>query len=167
MRKLEVKEYLSTADLAKKMKEEKDAQQFKRWQVIYLAKTTDMKALDIASIIKISTASVYNFVEKYNNKGPKELLIKKRGGRRESCAYMTLKEEASLLKSLEEEASKGLIITGKRIKGAVETKLGHQVSIDYAYDIMHRHKWRQKVPRPAHPKKDSEKQEDFKKNFLA
>lgn len=52
------------------------------------------------------------------------------------------------------------------IKGEIESKVNHPVSLDYIWKIFKRHNWTKKAPRPEHPKTDYEKQEEFKKNFL-
>ena len=54
---------------------------------------------------------------------------------------------------------KGRIFTASAIKAQIEEAVGKDVSKDYLYDILRRHGWRKVVPRPQHPKADTEKQE--------
>lgn len=166
MNVFKVKDHLSEEELQIQMGQTKNIKQFKRWQIIYLAKTTKLNGETISKVVNTSKSNVHTIVDKYNKEGPEALLLKKCGGRKESCAYMTLDEEAALLKELEEDGTKGLIITVKKIKKKAEEKLGHPVSKDYPYDLLNRHGWRKVKPRPVHPKKDPEEQEEFKKNFI-
>jgi len=78
---------------------------------------------------------------------------------------MSYDEEISFLKESEKEACKGHVITAKIIRQKAEEKLGHEVSEDFVYDLLHRHQRRKISPRPVHPKADKSKQEEYKKNF--
>lgn len=49
------------------------------------------------------------------------------------------------------------------IQVEIELKFGHFVSKNYTYELLHRHEWRKVFPRQKHPKKDVEKQYEFKK----
>jgi len=80
-------------------------------------------------------------------------------------AYLTLEEEAALLEELRSRAGQGLLITAKAVRSQAQARLGHPVSEDHAYDVLHRHGWRKIAPRPTHPESDPEEQEAFKKNF--
>ena len=79
---------------------------------------------------------------------------------------MTWKEEEEFLKELADQANKGGIVIIKEIKKKAEEKLGHKVSKDYPYDLLHRHGWRKITPRTKHPSSNPEDQAVFKKNFL-
>ena len=78
---------------------------------------------------------------------------------------MSLEEESSFLKSMEQEALTGKIITCRQIKIRLEREIQRTVSDDYIWDLFKRHQWRKKVPRQSHPKVDKEVQEEYKKNF--
>jgi transposase len=77
---------------------------------------------------------------------------------------MSLEEESEFLKSLEQKALKGEILTYRHIKNKLELKLNRLVSDDYIWDLFKRHNWSKKVPRQSHPKADKEAQEEYKKN---
>ncbi len=164
MRKLKIKKFLTDKELKLKMKSEELSEQFKRWQCIYIIQTQPgILGAQVADMLGISIHTVYSYVEKYNLNGPESLLLVGRGGRRWS--YLSLDEEKALLKKLEKKAAKGLLPTAFDIRKTVETKVGKKVSDDYLWDLLNRHNWKKKVPRPFHPKKDVKAQEDFKKNF--
>ena len=164
MRKMKIKNHLTNEELKLKMKSEDSAEQFKRWQCIYLVQTQPgILANQVADMLGISIHTVYGYVEQYNQNGPESLLLIGRGGRRWS--YLTLTEEKELLKKIQKKAGKGLILTAFHIRKIVEKKIGKKVSDDYLWDLLNRHNWKKKVPRPFHPKKDVKAQEDFKKNF--
>ena len=100
MRKLKIKNHLSPEDLEEKMLSAQDKEQFKRWQAIYLAYTTQRSIKDISKIVKMSDRNIYTVIKSYNNNGVEGVILKKRGGRREASSHMTLEEEANLLKEL-------------------------------------------------------------------
>jgi transposase len=84
-----------------------------------------------------------------------------RGGRHRE--NLSVEEEDALLSQFTADASDGGIIVVSRIKSAYEQKLGQVVPKSTVYRMLARHDWRQIVPRPRHPKSDTEAQEDFKK----
>jgi transposase len=57
------------------------------------------------------------------------------------------------------------VLVAKQLRKAVEQKIGHKVSDDYLWELLHRHGWRKKAPRPQHPKAEEAKEnsEAFKK----
>ena len=165
MRILQVKNYLTDNELKDIIIKQKDASGFRDYQIIYSVQTNFGKtAKDIAKVLGISTNKVYKTVEKYNKHGLEWKQNVTRGGRRESRCIMSLEEEAEFLKSLEQKALKGEILTYRHIKNKLELKLNRLVSDDYIWDLFKRHNWSKKVPRQSHPKADKEAQEDYKKN---
>jgi transposase len=87
-----------------------------------------------------------------------------RGGRREESCIMTLEKELEFLKSIEEDALGGQIITYQQVKLKLEKQIERSVSEDYIWDMFKRHKWTKKAPRQSHPQADKEAQEEYKKN---
>jgi transposase len=165
MRILQVKPYLADNELKCLMNSQKDVSSFRDYQIIYSVQTNfGKKAEEISDILGITKNKVYKTVQKYNKLGLSWKDNKSRGGRREECCHMTLEEEKNLMKSLENEALSGKILTFKNVKKSVETYLGKIVSDDYIWDLFSRHGWKKKAPRPHHPKADKEAQKEFKKN---
>ncbi len=164
MRKSEIKEYLSENKIKKKIKKTKDVWQLKRWQVIYFRMVEkDWDAQKIADVLSIKKNTVFQWVWKYNKYGPQEYERKARGGRRN--AHMSLEEEKEILESIRKKAEKGKVITAQIVTMEAEKYLKRILSKDYAYDLLHRHKWSKIKPRPYHPKRNIAKQESFKKTL--
>jgi transposase len=86
------------------------------------------------------------------------------GGRRQQRCHLSLEDEALLMKSLEDSAFMGKILTFRHIKKHVEERVGNEVSNDYIWDLFSRHGWKKKVPRQNHPNSDKAAQEEYKKN---
>ena len=166
MRILRTKPYLTDDELKKEMNSQKKVDSFRDYQIIYSVQTNiGKKAEEIAKILGITKNKVSKTVEKYNKNGLEWKSDKSRGGRREARCKMSLQAEASFLRSIEEEALKGQIITYKQIKDKLELEIQKPVSDDYIWDLFNRHNWRKKVPRQSHPKADKKVQEEYKKNF--
>ena len=91
---------------------------------------------------------------------------KKWGGRRLETSTMSFDEETKMMNDLKTKANEGKLLVAKHVKKIVEKKLGKEVSEDYIWDLFKRHNWKKKMPRPEHPKKNKEAQEEFKKNSL-
>jgi transposase len=98
----------------------------------------------------------------YNTLAPSGLDRKGRGGRR--WGLMTLDEQRALLAEHLAQAESGDLLTAKQLASALAKKLGHEVSIDYIYGLVHRHEWCKLTPRPHHAKQDPAIMEAFKIN---
>ncbi len=83
------------------------------------------------------------------------------GGRR--YGYMTLEQELQFLSQFFDQASDGGVLIVSEIKRAYETEVGRKVAKTTIYLMLDRHDWRQIMPRPRHPKTDTEAQEGLKK----
>lgn len=154
---------IEASDVSRYMREAKTASELRWWQIINALKKPGMDAKKAAETCNVSQVTVYSVVKKFNANGPEGLVKKKVGGR--VWSFLSLEQEKQLIDSLFEEGSKGIIITAKKIQVKAEETLQKTVSLDYAYDLLHRHGWRKVVPRPYHPKGNPQAQEDFKKKF--
>jgi len=139
-----------------------DIQEHNRWQALYLAKKMGLTVREIADITGVKPYTINKLVYNYNHLGEESVYSRPRGGNRTS--FLSWNEEEELLSEIGKRAEQGLLVVIKTIKSEVESKLGRTVSKDYPYDLLHRHGWRKVAPRPKHPLRDKEKQEDFKKN---
>ena len=163
MRFLQLINHLSDASIKSHLVSSRGTSDHNRWQIIYLIQVGgQQKAELISPLVDLSVHSIYKIVERYNREGASALACKEKGGRRRSLLSLT--EEKNLFKSLEEMASRGLIKTAGDIRSAVEKKTGKAVSDDYLWDLLHRHGWKKKMPRPHHPKRTLREQASFKKN---
>jgi transposase len=86
-----------------------------------------------------------------------------RGGRRR--ANMSLEEEEAFLAPFFDKAKEGGILVVSEIKNALDQRLGRNVALASAYNLLHRHDWRKLAPDKRHPKSDANAQEVWKKNF--
>jgi transposase len=87
-----------------------------------------------------------------------------RGGRRR--ANMSLEEEEAFLAPFFDKAKEGGILVVSEIKNALDQRLGRNVALASAYNLLHRHDWRKLAPDKRHPKSDADAQDVWKKNFL-
>lgn len=87
-----------------------------------------------------------------------------RGGRHRE--NMNLAEEEEFLSPFFDKAKAGGILIVSEIKQALDKRLGREVPLSSAYNLLHRHGWRKLAPDRRHPKTDVEAQEEWKKNSL-
>lgn len=138
---------------------------YRRWQCLYLAHQYELTAAYLSDLSGLSTSAIYLLIEKYNKEGPPSVGYKPKGGRHH--AYLSVDQEAALLKGLSEKAARGAILTVGDIREDVERELRFSVSDDYLWGLLKRHHWKKKAPRPQHIKKDSKAQARFKKKLKA
>lgn len=166
MRILKTFPHLDDEKLKAILKQQKDARNYQNWQIILSVQlNTGRSAEDFANMLGVNIHKVYRVIEIYNKEGTGWDNAKHWGGRRDERAYLTYEEEKELLEDLKQKALNGQIITVSDIKLVVEKRIGHHVSDDYLWDLLKRHDWKKKAPRPKHPEGDTEAQEEFKKNF--
>ena len=153
---------LSVAELESKLKDADTLEQYKRWQVILVrTKNPDMSVREVASLCQIAYKTVTQWTWIYNKGGAEQLILSGRGGRHHSL--MSEGDEMNMLKTLQAKAEAGHVVTALSVKKASEEILGRPVNKDYAYNVLHRHKWRKIMPHTYHPQGDKEAREAFKK----
>lgn len=163
MRILQLQSHLSDEELKSMLKEKRSDLSYPKWQVLYLIQVgIQTSASVISPLVNLSVHTIYKVVEGYNLHGPSFIATKPRGGRRRFA--LTLDQEAKLLERLKEKASNGMIKSANDIRVEVEKVTKRAVSDDYIWDLLNRHGWKKKKPRPHHPKSNVAVQEDFKKN---
>jgi len=165
---LQLKAHLSVEQLKERMNKERRVYCFKRWQILHaIATHSGITAQAVALLLGSSISVVRRTVQLYNKRGAAFTGQGKWGGRREERCLMGF-EEAQFLKTWEATALEGGVLVAKQLRQAVEKKMGHKVSDDYLWDLLHRHGWTKKAPRPQHPGavEAKEKREAFKKKCL-
>jgi len=163
MRNIVLKNQYSSQEIKQFMNTAKTKEEFRRWQSFYLISEKNLRAEEVADIVNVSVKTIYQWIY-YQNKGKDNTMQKQRGGRRKYL--MSWQEEEAFLKELTAQSEKGAIVIIKYVKEKVEALLGHKISKDYPYDLLHRHGWRKITPRTKHPKSKFEDREEFKKNYL-
>lgn len=105
-------------------------------------------------------------VQRYNKAGATFSEQGTWGGRREKRCLMGFEQEAQLLQSWKTAVLEGGVLGAKQLHKEVEGKVGHEASQDYLWDLLNRHGWTKKAPRPEPPKAKEvkEKREAFKKS---
>lgn len=84
------------------------------------------------------------------------------GGRKRE--NLSLEEEREFLAPFLESAAAGGVLVVGQIKAALDRRLGREVALASAYNLLHRHNWRKLAPDKRHPQSDPEAQEEWKKN---
>lgn len=84
------------------------------------------------------------------------------GGRKRQ--NMSLEEEREFLAPFLESAAAGGVLVVGQIKAALDKRLGREVALASAYNLLHRHNWRKLAPDKRHPQSDPLAQEEWKKN---
>ena len=78
---------------------------------------------------------------------------------------MKFEEEEQFLSKYLIQAEKGQIVEVSEIKKEYIEKVGHSISNEQIYRVLHRHNWRKVMPRSKHPKKASEEAIDASKKL--
>jgi len=147
--------------LAKKLKEARSKSEFQRVQCVWLRASLELSASQVAVAIGWHPNSVKKLQSEYLRKGESVLEVSRSGGRKHE--NMSIEEERAFLAPFFDRAKEGGVIVASEIKIAYEHQLGRKVPKSTIYRMLARHGWRKIVPRPRHPKKDSSKEEEFKK----
>lgn len=84
------------------------------------------------------------------------------GGRKRQ--NMTLEQEREFLAPFLQQAAAGGVLVVGQIKAALDERLGREVALASAYNLLHRHGWRKLAPDKRHPQSDPQAQEAWKKN---
>jgi transposase len=163
MRNIYIRPHLTIDEIEKRRDSTKHAQQYKRWQVIWLAAQGIGRTEAIARSVGIPPKTVSNWISLYNTRGPEAYVLKPRGGSRRRLFSDV--QEQEFLAHLEEEAARGEITTLRQVHPRIEAHFGRKVGKGFARRMVRRHTWRPVMPRPEHPRKNAQEQEDFKKNF--
>jgi transposase len=154
--------HLTIEQVKEKMKESKDTNQLKRWQIVYTALLQPRKAEEIAICVGVSKSLVQKIISRYNREGIEAIEIKSCGGRYHE--YLSIEEEKEFLAPFWQLAEQGKLTTTREIQRAYEERIGYHVHETTIYRLLERHGWRKLLPRSRHPKADVEAQETFKKN---
>ena len=78
---------------------------------------------------------------------------------------MSVEQEAKVLAKFAEEADAGHELTVNEIRQGLESELGKETSVAYAYRVLKRHGWRKVMPRPKHPKAAAKEEQDSSKKL--
>jgi transposase len=147
------------------LEQAKTKSEYQRVLCVRMRAQKDLPAKDIADLIGLRVDSVRRIHSLYLKHGDKIFQGLRRGGRRRE--NLSKEDEQALLNRFFKKAEEGRIVVVNEVKAAYEQKVGHKVPKSTVYRMLGRHGWRKIIPYRRHPKADSDKQEVFKKNFLA
>lgn len=164
---LSIKPHLSGEQIKERLYSCRNGHHASYWQIILtVSLNPGKKPADYASLLGCSERKLYRIRSQYNQDGSGFIEKLPWGGRREQRCIMGLDEEAALLQSQTVMALNGEVLVAKQLRTVVEQKVGHEVSDDYLRDVLHRHGWTKKAPRPQHRQAAEEikkQRETFKK----
>lgn len=168
MKTLKLEPHLEVTEISKKLSSSQKSHHRCHWQILLsIAINPNKQAKEYAAFLGVSISKIYRVVQRYNTQGADAIESASWGGRRKGVELLTLEEEAVMMASIKTQALQGHVLTMHDIRNIVETRVNQTVSDDYLWDLFKRHNWKKKLPRPEHPKKNQQAQEEFKKNFPA
>jgi|APCry1669188910_1035180.scaffolds.fasta_scaffold31126_1 transposase len=129
---------------------------------VLMAEVLKLTGEQIGAVLGVSVPTVVRMNERFRKSETSE--SNNWGGVRHEVLPRDL--ECEVVAGLEDMAGKGQIVVARQLKLAIEERRGGSISLQTAYNILHRQGWRKVIPDKVHPKSDMEKQETFKKkNF--
>ncbi|MBD0298819.1 MAG: winged helix-turn-helix domain-containing protein [Nitrososphaera sp.] len=161
-----LKSHLSHEQIREHLYQSKNGYHASYWQIILTVSLNPGKATsEYCAYLGISDSKFHRIVSLYNKKGASFCDDLQWGGRREKRCLLSFDEEEALLQNRTQAALEGEVLVAKQLRKAVEQKVGRSVSDNYLWDMLHRHGWSKKAPRPEHPKAEEteEKRKAFKK----
>jgi len=156
----DIKPYLSVEKMFRWLQNAPDQASYKRRMAIWLTFTGRLHAPKIAEVLGVSSQAVWLWIRQYNTKGPTGLNRKGRGGRR--WAFLTLRQEAELLKPLLQKAKSASAPKAAQIREVIEKHLGRKVSMPYVYRMLHSHHWYETIAQ-SKPVSDLSGQDTFER----
>ena len=125
----------------------------KRILTLKLKAIDGMRSDEIAAIVGIHKTSVNRILARYKREGMQAMVGKRHDhGNR----YMSREEETAFLLQFQRRSEAGQIIETREIHQAYEKAVGHPVTRNMIYYLLHRHNWRKIAPRSRHEKKAGE-----------
>ena len=134
-----IKEWMSQDEMLQWLRESPDKASYRRRMAIWLTYAGRVHAHKAASMLGVSTQSMWAWISQYNTFGPTGLIRQGRGGRK--WAFMSINEEKEILLNLLEHKKSLRLPDTNVVKSAVEKKLGKKVSLPYIYKLLKRHNW--------------------------
>lgn len=139
----------------------KTADELRMAQTAVVPSLFDVSDHLIGQIIGRSRETVVRLRKKFRERWSQEPQDRNWGGRRHG--YLTIEQERQFLSKFIDQASHGGVLVVSEIKRAFEDLVGRKVAKTTIYRMLDRHDWRTIIPRPRHPKSNTEAQEGFKK----
>lgn len=150
------------AEIATAFRQQHPVHVQKRLLALKLKAVDDLRSDEAGKIAGVHETSVNRIVNRYLKEGIQAIT----GVRHHhEHRYMSKEEENNFLAQFQSRSEAGQIIQTREIHQAYEKAVGHPVTRNMIYYLLHRHKWRKVMPRSRHEKKASEEAiEAYKKN---
>jgi transposase len=132
--------WLSQKQLQAWVRKARTREEYQKRVAIWMTLTGPFPAHRVANLLLVSKQAVWLWVGQYNRRGPKGLQRQGRGGRRR--AYLSLKQEAALLKRLQTRTQRGKAPTARQVQEEISKVARKKVSISYIYRLFDRIGWR-------------------------
>lgn len=145
------------------LKKTQTAHVYKRLMALKLKVIDGKSSRETGEVVGLHVTSVNRIVQRMKEEGIEAIVSKRHhhGNR-----YMSQEEEIAFLKSFEVKGEAGQIIEVTDIHKAYESAVGHPVTRNAIYYLLHKHQWRKVMPRSKHPKKASEAEiQAYQKNL--
>jgi len=138
-----------------------DKSRFQRLQCLWLRAQQDLPTEAIAQTVGLSVSHVRRVWSDCLCGGLAGTQGRPKGGRRHQ--NLTVAQERALLAPWQQEAQRGRLVTARGIKVRYESRVGRSVPDSTVYRLLARHRWRQVLPRPKHPRDNPQARAAFKK----
>ena len=126
---------------------------YKRLMVLKLKIVDQLTNGQAGKLVGLHETSVSRLIQRYKAEGLEAIIgIRHNHGKR----YMTREEEVGFLEKYKLESERGHVIEVGEIQRLYEETVGHPVTRNAIYYLLHKHGWRQVMPRSKHPKKASD-----------
>ena len=140
--------WLSEKGLEAWVRKARSCEEYQKRVAIWMTRTGPFPAHRVASLLVVSKQAVWLWVSQYNRQGPDGLQRRGRGGRRR--AYLSLTQEAALLKRLQRRAERGEAPKAREVQEEVSKVIRKKVSISYIYRLFERIEWRKSRSKARH-----------------
>ncbi len=137
--------------------------EYRRLQCVAMRRI-GLAAEDTARLVGIGKSSVLRIWSRYRRQGIAALLGEHRG-RVRGRARWSREEEQAFLQPFLQRAERGHLTTVRQIFLAHCEAMGRKLHPTLTYRLLDRHGWRKVLPRPTHPKADTEAQKQFQVFF--
>ena len=150
------------AQIIAEQKKSHPAHVYRRLLALKLKVVDGMTSKEAGKIAGLHETSVNRMMGRYRKEGMEAIV----GVRHHSeHRYMSREEETAFLAQFQHRSEAGQIIETREIHSAYEEAVGHPVTRNMIYYLLHRHKWRKVMPRSRHEKKAGKEEiEAYKKN---
>ena len=136
----ELKKWLDDKEIQDWANETTVLKDYKRRLAIVLTQVHRLYADDIADVLGVSVSTIWSWISKYKQKGPKGFNFEKKGGRRHQ--KITKKQEKELVTKFLKLYESGEIDSVSDFVPEISKALCSKVSLIFTYKILYRNGWR-------------------------